>query len=80
MRTLLDSNNLSYFKILDSQEFSIDENKVTYDGCIHPDLNSNNCTVIEISSFPDNWKHARFKYENETFTQVNFEVGEIPNE
>jgi len=80
LRTLINNtDNLSYFKILDSQEFSIDENKVTYDGCIYPQLNSTNCTVVEIASFPDNWEHAKFKYQNETFTQVIFKA-EIPNE
>ena len=80
MRTLINNTDkISYFKILDNQEFSIDENKVIYEDCIYPMFNSNNCTVLEISSLPDDWQHACFKYENETFTQVIYKE-EVPNE
>ena len=80
MRTLLDSNNISYFKILDSEQFTIDENQVFYEGVIYPDFNSNNCTVVDVTTFPNDWRIGAFSYINGTFTEVHFELEETPND
>tara|TARA_A200000113_G_scaffold65986_1_gene57225 strand:- start:518 stop:766 length:249 start_codon:yes stop_codon:yes gene_type:complete len=80
LRTLLDSNNISYFKILDSEQFTIDENQVFYEGVIYPDFNSNNCTVADVTTFPNDWRIGAFSYINGTFTEVHFELEETPND